>query len=87
MLITLVYKEASLPASFPISRPHKHAMHHTNHGHTHMQTHTYVSIPTLIVQQSLSLLVAWSTNWNTPEVIVDHWIANEATSMLNAILL
>jgi len=43
--------------------------------------YTYVSSPTLMVQHE-----TWLINWNTPEVIVDHWIAKEANSMLNAIL-
>lgn len=45
---------------------------------------TYVSKLTLMVQQSSSS--DWSINWNTPEVRVDHWMANEASNKLNAML-
>ena len=54
--------------------------------HTESHSHsTHVSRLTRMVQQIDSL--AWSMKVKTPAVMVDHWMANEATNMLNAMLL
>ena len=47
-------------------------------------TVTHVSRLIRIVQQSSSS--AWSMNWKTPEVRVDHWMAKDARSILKAML-
>lgn len=52
--------------------------------HQNLESSTYVSRLTLMVQQSSSS--DWSMNWKTPEVRVDHWIANEARRRLNDML-